>query len=98
LHCRTSSMQRAIHPASIRDVFGRFKHKWGMHYTRSLWSAHKLQQVRSRRHDAFVPNASSHALTPCQCHNFKDPSVQLYGGSMFRASRRITLHLFLLGN
>ena len=89
MHFRTSSMQRAIYSASIRDMFGRFKHKWGMHYTRSLLCAHKLQQVRIFADNCLV---CTRAHTVCQCHNYKDPSVQLYGGAMFKVTHLLAFH------
>ena len=68
--------------------------KWGSHYARSLWCAHKLQQVEL----AFfyiILRKSSAGLTLQQCHNYKDPSVQLYGGPMFKVTVVLILFFFL---
>jgi hypothetical protein len=59
--------------------------KWGNHYTRSLWCAHKLQQVELDMFYLFLRKCLA-GLTLKQCHNYKDPSVQLYGGTMFKVT------------
>ena len=61
-----------------------YKRKWGVHYARSLLCAHKLQQVYLCECCPVATCARTHAVQ--QCHNYKDPSVQLYGGAMFKVT------------
>jgi len=73
------------HHVTPRNTLCMYLRKWGNHYTRSLWCAHKLQQVELDMFYLFFRKCLA-GLTLKQCHNYKDPSVQLYGGTMFKVT------------
>ena len=76
----------------MRNTVSMYKRKWGMHYTRSLLCAHKLQQVRIFADNCDIVLVCTRAHAVCQCHNYKDPSVQLYGGTMFKVTHFLVFH------
>jgi hypothetical protein len=73
------------HDVTAPNTLCMYLKKWGKHYTRSLWCAHKLQQVELLISCFFLRKCLA-VLMLQQCHNYKDPSVQLYGGTMFKVT------------
>jgi hypothetical protein len=58
-----------------------FKVKWGSHYTRSLLCAHRLQQCHNYK---VSDSIDSDTRTALKIFFLQDPSVQFYGGPLFK--------------